>query len=129
MDIGARTVKLAQVERVGAELRLCEAVVIQRRVPIGDNDRDEPLPVTSVDEIRTALSLGKHFSGRRAACIPSMCSCDFRALDVPLGNWAQQRSEIAGQLNSMSTSGNSDREFDFWKTRVPEEEPRASAHK
>ena len=123
VDIGTRTVKLAQVERLGAELRLCEAVVIQRRVPIGANDGEEPLPVTSEDEIRTALSLGKRFSGRRAACILSMCSCDLRALDVPLGNEAQQRLEIAGQLNSMSTSGNSDREFDFWQTHVPGEEP------
>ena len=122
VDIGSRTVKLVQVERVGVELRLREAVVIQRRLPIGVADGEEPIPVTSIDEIRTALSLGKRFSGRKAACILSMCSCDLRALDVPLGNCAEQRLEIAGQLNSMSTSGNCDREFDFWQTRVPGEQ-------
>ncbi len=127
VDIGTRTVKLVQVERVGVELRLSEAVVIQRRRPLDADDGVEPLPITSIDEIRTALSLGKRFSGRKAACILSMCSCDLKALDVPLGNSAEQRLEIAGQLNSMATSGNSDREFDFWQTHVPGEESRSDS--
>ena len=125
VDVGTRTVKLAQVERVDAELRLCEAAVIQRRLPIDVNDVEEMSPVSSEQEIRTALSVGKRFSGRKAACILSMCSCDLRTLDVPLGSETEQRLAIVNQMNSAYSSGNAEREFDFWQTRVPSDEPRS----
>lgn len=127
VDVGTRTVKLAQVARVGAELRLSEAVVIQRRLPLDANDGEETPPVTSENEIRTALSVGKRFSGRKAGCILSMCSCDLRTLDVPLGSEAEQRLAIAGQMNSAYSRVNTDREFDFWQTHVAEDEPRSDS--
>ena len=125
VDIGARSVKLAQVERVGAELRLSEAVVIQRRFPINADHGEETPPATSEDEIRTALSLGERFSGRKAACILSMSLCDLRALDVPRRNEAQQRLAIADQMKSVYARGATDREFDFWHTNDPGNEPQS----
>lgn len=129
VDVGIRTVKLAQVERVGAELRLCEAVVVQRPTPIEADASEETPPVTSEDEIRAALSVGKRFSGRAAACLLSMGACDLAALDVPLGNEAQQRTAIANRLHGANSHGDLDREFDFWPTGVPGDEPRSDSEK
>ena len=115
--------KLAQVERAVSGLRLSEALVIQRRMPISSDDGEEPPPVTSEEEIRTALSLGKEFSGRKAACTLSMCLCDLRTLEVPLSKEAEQRSIIAAELSSTYGNGQGDRAFDFWQTDAPGDEP------
>jgi Tfp pilus assembly PilM family ATPase len=127
VDVGLRTVKLAQVERVGGELRLCEAVVVQRPAPIDADASEETPPIASADEIRAALSVGKRFSGRAAACLLSMGACDLRALEVPPGNEARQRTAIASQLHGASSRGDPDREFDFWPTDVAGDEPRSDS--
>jgi Tfp pilus assembly PilM family ATPase len=125
VDVGLSTVKLAQIERVGPELRLCEAVVVQRQRPIDADANDETPPITSEDEIRSALSLGKRFSGRAAACLLSMGACDLAAVDVPVGNEAQQRTAIADRLQGANSSGDLKREFDFWPTEVAGDELRS----
>lgn len=127
VDVGLSTVKLAQIERVGPELRLCEAVVVQRHRPIDADANDETPPVTSEDEIRSALSLGKRFSGRAAACLLSMGACDLAAVDVPVSNEAQQRTAIANRLQAANPSGDLQREFDFWPTEVAGDELRSDS--
>ena len=73
--------------------------------------------------IRTALSVGKHFAGRAVACTLSMGACDLTTLEVPLGSEAEQRSVIIDNMQGFAERDGNEREFDFWPTNIPSEEP------
>ena len=120
VDVGTRTVKLAQVERVGVSMRLRQAMVLKRTTTWQSHDDGSEMSVdSSRDEIRAGLSLGEHFSGRRAACILPMGLHDLRTLSIPPGRPEERRSMIASELRSIFGSSTSDREFDYWETDLP----------
>jgi Tfp pilus assembly PilM family ATPase len=118
VDLGTHAVKLAQVERVSGEVRLREALIIKRTMPSQGRLIDADSFV-SVDELSAGLSLGRHFSGRRAACSPSMRLCQLRMLDIPHGNERERRAAIARELDSLEPGLLSQSEFDYWDAQRP----------
>jgi Tfp pilus assembly PilM family ATPase len=120
VDIGTRSIKLAQVEQAATGLRLSDSRVIPRRVPAKGDDTDASCPVRSEQEIRSALSLGRGFSGRAAACALSMRWCQAKSLTVPAGSKAEQRSIVAKELRNRHADGSDEQEFDFWHTGAAE---------
>jgi type IV pilus assembly protein PilM len=115
VDVGTQAVKLAQVVRDGASVRLHRAAVIQRPAAwSGDDSLGHNQPITSQPEIRAALECGR-FSGRNAICALPMNVCHLRSLNVPPGSDAERRTIIADELaEDWSELGNSV-EFDFWE--------------
>ena len=117
VDLGTRSVKLAQVGREASGLCLHEALVIPRRVPV-NGEAHEDRPVSARPEVRNALALGKRFSGCKAACALSMHWCQAKLLTVPAGSEAEQRSIVAQELTSAQPDRSEPQEFDFWRAAV-----------
>jgi len=106
VDVGTRTVKLAQLERAADRLRLVDAAVVPRTTSAAG----------CREEVRAALSLATRLAGRTAACTMSMHWCQAKPLRIPAGAAAQQRSVVAGELDCLGCL--EEHEYDFWKTGV-----------
>jgi type IV pilus assembly protein PilM len=112
VDLGARAIKIAQVERVGGGLRLVDAVVLQRG-PRGADDADD-IPWRAA-EIRAALTLAPKLRGKAAAFCLSPQLTSLRTMRLPAGTPRQQRSMIANQLAPRLPLAASASAFDFWE--------------
>lgn len=109
VDLGAHTVKLAQVERRGGRIRLRDALVL-RRHETWDADAD----VSSADEIRAALSLGGRFMGRDAAVILPMAVCDVRGCRIDTADTGDVRGEVLRQLDAIYGDTLATHDVDYW---------------
>lgn len=115
VDVGTHAVKLAQVVRDGASVRLHRAAVIQRPATWrGDDALGQDQPITSQPEIRAAMECGG-FSGRNAVCALPMNVCQLRSLNVPPGDDAERRTIIADELAEDWGELKNSMEFDFWE--------------
>jgi type IV pilus assembly protein PilM len=112
IDLGTRAIKIAQVERVGAGLRLVDAVVMQR----GQRGADDPDDIAwRATEIRAALTLAPKLRGRVAACCLSPQQTTLRTMRLPLGTLRQQRAMIAHQLAPRLGLATQTSAFDYWE--------------
>jgi type IV pilus assembly protein PilM len=127
VDVGTHTVKLAQVVRDGADVRLHRAAVIQR--PVAWNGADSlalEQPAPSHAEIRAALECGV-FTGRDAVCSLPMNACQLRGLSVPPGSDTERRTMVANELAEDWAVLRSPMEFDFWETEPAQAEKTSDA--
>jgi Tfp pilus assembly PilM family ATPase len=115
IDFGTRAVKLAQVERVGAQIRLASARVIRRDPTAGDNGSPAPA-LAWWSDVCWRETLREGFNGRRAAFVLSASETDLRAVNVPEGAEAEHRAMIASELESIHSGNGNARVFDFWET-------------
>ena len=115
VDVGTHTVKLAQVARNGADVRLHRAAVIQRPTSWSSDDAlAMEQPITSSQEIRAALECGG-FSGRDAICSLPMNACQLRGLHVPPGTDRERRTIIADEMAEDWAELRHPMDFDFWE--------------
>jgi type IV pilus assembly protein PilM len=115
VDVGTHTVKLAQVVRDGARVRLYRAAVIQRPTTwTGEDSLAQDQPITSHPEIRAALDCGG-FTGRNAICALPMNVCQLRSLNIPPGSDQERRTIIADELAEEFAEARNPLEFDFWE--------------
>jgi type IV pilus assembly protein PilM len=115
VDVGTHAVKLAQLARDGASVRLHRVAVLQRSTSWPASDRlgiDQP--ITSAVEIRAARQCGR-FHGRSAVCLLPMNVCQLRGLCVPPGDEAERRAMIADELTPDWEEQGVAMEFDFWE--------------
>lgn len=118
VDIGTRTIKLAQVARTPSGLRLRHAAVIQRAHSWTDDDSLAlAAPNSSEAEIRAALQCAQ-FRGRSAACTLPMNVCELRGLNIPHGEDHERRSMIANELADDWAGLPQPMQFDFWPLEV-----------
>ncbi len=118
IDLGARAVKLAQVERVGDELRLAAARVIRRGEPAGDDCEQPAVPWWGDVDLSSPR---QGFAGRRAACVLPASMTDLRALNLPEGSPVERRAMIAVELAGLLGEGVDRRVFDYWDARPPDD--------
>jgi len=115
VDVGTHAVKLAQVVRDGANVRLHRAAVIQRPITWTSQDSlGQDQPCTSQVEISAALDCGG-FTGRNAICSLPMNVCQLRSLSIPPGSEQERRTIIADELAEEFAEIRSPMEFDFWE--------------
>ena len=121
IDIGSRSIKVAQVERdPEGRLRVRQAVIIGRETPWLDSDSPAGSPAgASGLEVVAALSYGDRFAGTRAACALPMHLYGFRGLHIPHGSLDERRSMLRGALHDLWTESGEACEFDFWDTDLP----------
>lgn len=115
VDIGTRSVKLAQVVRAPGGVGLYRAAVIPRFAPWNSSDRlawDQPL--SSGMEIRAAIDGGR-FHGNDAVGALPMNVCQLRGLNIPPGTDVERRTMIADELTEEWAEQGSAMEFDFWE--------------
>lgn len=121
IDVGSRSVKVAQVERDPLTgLRLRQAAVVGRRAPwpednAGMSSRGAP----SASEIAAALDYGKRFAGSLAAFALPMHVYGFRGMHIPPGSLEERRSMLAAALQDGWDDCHDPCEFDFWETDIP----------
>lgn len=118
VDIGTRSLKLAQIERHAKGLRLLDAQVVPLTVSSrpDDNDASERRFTSASEAIECALSLGKRFAGTAAVCALTAAHYRFRPIIVPTGSIAEQRAVVGAELNAVEKIPPEDRWFSFWPT-------------
>jgi type IV pilus assembly protein PilM len=115
VDVGTHTVKLAQVARDGAGLRLHRAAVIRRPSSwSGDDGLYLAQPFSSQPQIHAALECGR-FSGRDAVAVLPMNACQMRGLSLPPGSDLERRTIAADELAEDWSEKKISMEFDFWE--------------
>jgi type IV pilus assembly protein PilM len=113
--VGTHSVKLAQVAREGASVRLAHAAVIQRTTSWpGDDKLAFEQPMASFQEIRAALECSR-FVGRDAVAALPMNVCQLRGLNVPPGIDQERRTMAADELAEDWAEKKVPMEFDFWE--------------
>ena len=116
IDAGSCALKVAQVERVGAALRLVDAVIVPRQSPgkFGNS---------LAGEIRAALSLSGTFSGQRAALAMPIQACQIHEMSLAAMTPADQHRAIREELTATDGAASHDCQFDFWSL---DDDPHAS---
>jgi type IV pilus assembly protein PilM len=128
VDVGTHAVKLAQVVRDGAGVRLQRAAVIQRPTSWPDTDRLAfEQPVSSHQEIRAARKGGR-FTGHNAVCLLPMNVCQLRGLSVPPGDDRERRSMISDELSPEWEEQRVAMNFDFWELEAGPAEKGQDGH-
>ncbi len=113
IDVGSHSVKLAQLEIVGGQPQIAEALVIpipQSELSTADLLRSGWLARSLRDE----LSHRHGFRGRNAACGLSMSVTEFRSMSIPPGSPAERREMIAQELSDSGDYSSAAVEFDYW---------------
>jgi len=114
LDIGASTIKLAQVVRRGDTLRLEEAAIVPRRNPLGNQEPGiDSAPVSAADELASALASAPQVSGHLSAALMPTAVCEFNVATQAKGNETAQVAAIAEELATLGVSLEQ-RVFDFW---------------
>lgn len=122
VDVGTRSVKLAQIERGAKGPRLLDAQVVPRTLDSPQTDEPEDAFAGVRNEIECALSLGKRFSGTSAVCTISAGQCRFRPFKVREATSAEQRAMVDAELDAAEQAPPSGRWFSFWHTGSADQE-------
>ena len=115
VDIGASSLKLAQVVRQSGSLRLVEAAIVPRQ---DSRPITADLPQSSADEMQAALVSAPRCTGRSAAALLPVAACEFNtALEVDSSE-ANQVASIAEELATLGVDLHG-RVFDYWPGLPP----------
>lgn len=125
IDLGARSVKLVQLERAGAEVRIAASRVLAFPQPLSFGDSDSV--ARRVAEAAASGPLRRAgFRGRAASCVVSMSATPLRLLELPAASDSDTRDMIAQEL--IADESAADEEFDFWTARKGTDESADGVH-
>ncbi|HEX6963247.1 MAG TPA: hypothetical protein VF175_15375 [Lacipirellula sp.] len=115
-DIGATSVKAAQVVRAGGVYRIRSAAIVPRseRWPLTAFAEDEAR--SSADEISAAGSLCERLAGRNAAALLPIGACDVVQMDAPAAKRSGDRPDFARAIEVETQRSMRDRVFEWWPT-------------
>ncbi len=117
IDVGAHTVKVAQLERRGGVVRLGNAA-IARRDDVWESSLDADAPArSSFREINIAQGLAGGFNTKHAAAVLSMRLYDHRGMRVENAD-EPSREQVANELESVLVANAKPRIFDVWSTET-----------
>lgn len=115
VDVGARTIKMAQLRRVNGVVQVADAIVVPRVRTWDLGDWQKFAPSSSAGELVAARELGKHFSGRQSVQTVTMGLCDVRQVNVPAtDDDDRNRTEVVRHLKTIERFGIHPRQFDYW---------------
>lgn len=112
LELGARTITLAQAERGPSGVRVAASAVVDQRAPRGDPQATGP--TWESQDVVNALALDPGFSGRRVACVLPMHLTEMNIVTMPPAPHGERRAMIAHELSSIFADDPEEREFDFW---------------
>lgn len=119
IDIGASSVKVAQVECREGQYRIAKGLLLKDAKP-GEGDS----AVLQNDWLRRALNVltfpESGFAGHQAACVLSMSNTELRTLDLPPASDHEIRQILSQELDSGSEGQAEPREFDYWRSSASE---------
>lgn len=114
VDLGASSVKLAQVERREGQYRIAKTLLLKNA------GSGEGAPGTLQNDwlhrTLNILSLPESgFAGHLAACVFSMSNTELRTVDLPPAGDAELRQLVTQELDSDTAARADRREFDYWR--------------
>ncbi|HUQ71768.1 MAG TPA: hypothetical protein VM165_19720 [Planctomycetaceae bacterium] len=113
VDIGAASVKLAQLEIVNGKKEIAEAAIF----PIPQTANCSPASIRGgwlSHALQQQVLRYRRFRGQTAACGISLSLTEFRSLTIPPGSDRERREMIALELAPDSGPRSEAMEFDFW---------------
>lgn len=120
LELGARTITLAQAERGPSGVRIAASAVVEhggKGAPTSGTHA--PGSTWESEDVVNALALDSGFSGRKVACVLPMHLTEMNILTMPPAPEAERRAMIAHELSSVFPNDSEEREFDFWVTDSP----------
>ena len=107
IDIGTRSVKLAQVRRTSSSnFELVASAIVQRDRTWSPSDLAASPPRSSIGELRAAREIAMNCTGRQTACAIPMSLCEVRTLERTSQDESSIEPLIADELKKIGSSGN-----------------------
>jgi Tfp pilus assembly PilM family ATPase len=112
IDWGARTIKLACLEREGDELRLARKIVV--RHPGEPSVKADGRLAFREGDFPTALAKDRRFRQSKAACVLPMNLVDLRSMTIPDVDTHSRRMMIVGEIEDLFPEETFSRVIDYW---------------
>ena len=113
IDIGSHTIKLAQIERHGKQIRIASRWAIT-----GDENqllsRESILDGRFSNQLSAMRQMRRMFTRRESASVLPMSIVDYRSIDIPHVDPIEQRQIVGEELAADLDAETSDFLFDFW---------------
>ena len=120
IDVGSKSIKLAQVKKDAHGWKLVRATLLPRPEAWPDDKNGAlELPIGSQVDIQNALQCGENFSSKSVACILPMHLYDLRAIHLPSGSVSERRTMIASEMAEHWSAFETGCDFSFWETNPP----------
>ncbi|EMI21470.1 type IV pilus assembly protein PilM [Rhodopirellula maiorica SM1] len=114
IDIGSRSIKLAQVQRSGDRYQICQRWCVRREQP-PQHDHDTR-PINLADKHLRLAELRGLFTRSECAAVVSMSYHSLRSLELPAASHDETRDMVCEELAADDDIGETDYVFDFWST-------------
>jgi hypothetical protein len=115
-DIGATSVKVAQVVRTDAGCRIRSAAIVPRSQRWGTAALAANQPLSSSDEISAAASLCDRIAGNNAATLLPVALCDLLQMDAPVAAKRGDSPDMRRAIETEAQRSMRDRVYDCWPT-------------
>jgi Tfp pilus assembly PilM family ATPase len=113
-DIGATSVKAAQLVRADGEYRIRSAAIVPRSPRWVGAAFAEDRPLSSADEISAAASLCDRLTGADAASLLPVALCEVLQMDAPVAKRTAAPPDLRKAVEAETHRPMQDRVFDYW---------------
>ncbi len=113
-DIGATSVKIAQVVRTESGCRIRSAAIVRRTERWAPGALADDRPQSSADEIESSASLCDRLSGASAAAMLPVAMCDLVQMDAPAAKRTGAAPDLLRALETETHRPMRDRVVDSW---------------
>jgi type IV pilus assembly protein PilM len=117
-DIGAASVKAAQIVRSDGGYSIRSAAIVPRSQRWSVAALAEDQPLSSADELRSAASLCERLSGTGAAAMLPVAMCDMVQMDVPAAKRNGAVPDLLRAVEAETHRPMRDRVYDTWPIAV-----------
>lgn len=115
LDLGHRSITIAQLERSRRGLRIAAACEMPRTaIPSLAPTRPGGYCEVSRQELQTARLLASGLAGKAAACVLPMSVTELTHASLPPGDPREQHAMVASEMEA--SWGHARRRFDFWSS-------------
>ena len=123
IDVGTSTIKVVQLVRRDARLRISAKAIITRREPWIINRATVFPPSSSLEEMQAALSLMGEYSGRKAGAVLSMTLCGMHQVQQNLSKSTDPDAVIRQVIEMDSQRPTTNLQYDSWTPPGPSADP------
>jgi Tfp pilus assembly PilM family ATPase len=117
-DIGATSVKAAQLVRKDGVYEIRSAALVSRKPRWTTAKLAEDKPLTSADELRSAGSMCEHLAGNAAAAVLPAALCDIIQMDAPTGKRHGSAPDLLRAVEAETHRSMRDHVYDTWPVTV-----------
>jgi Tfp pilus assembly PilM family ATPase len=117
-DIGATSVKAAQLVRKDSGYQIRSAAIVPRKPRWSAAVYADDQPLSSADELRSAASVCEHLAGNAAAAMLPVALCEIVQMEAPAGKRHGSAPDLLRAVEAETHRSMRDHVYDMWPSTV-----------